>query len=291
MKYVDVQPLVSILIPSYNHIAYVKESIVSAVSQDYQNIELIVIDDGSSDGSVDLLRLLSQYYNFKLICRENRGLCTTLNELVELSNGKYITILASDDVFYKNKISALIGYLESEPELAMVYSDMQIINASGAAVKVVKSKACTINPFRDVLTGRVKINSVTTIVRSSVLREFKYDVNYIEDLYMWLEISKNYKIMKVEGVYSLYRQHGENFSASVSKMIREERKVIELYKSSEYFGSAKKAWAMYWYSSLSGVDIVNAISFLKSNFSATSVFYKNFWKGNFKLLLSFLKRC
>ena len=105
-------PLVSVIIPSYNHIDFVEDAIKSVVGQTYSNIELIVIDDGSSDGSFELLKDLSSKYEFELFSQDNQGLSSTLNKGVRnYSRGAYICALASDDYFHLQKIQYQVDAL------------------------------------------------------------------------------------------------------------------------------------------------------------------------------------
>ena len=83
-------PLVSVLISSYNHADFVEASIRSVYAQSYPNIELLVVDDGSRDGSVELLKQLQAELGFDFVAQANKGLCTTLNEMIARSKGRYI---------------------------------------------------------------------------------------------------------------------------------------------------------------------------------------------------------
>jgi alpha-1,3-rhamnosyltransferase len=106
-------PLVSVIIPCYNHEKYLEQSILSVINQTYKNIELIVIDDGSKDKSVELIKNLQKTSDFKFIAQENIGVCKTLNKAVKLSVGKYISILASDDYWEITKIEKQVNILEN----------------------------------------------------------------------------------------------------------------------------------------------------------------------------------
>ena len=103
------QPLVSVAIPCYNHERFVQDSIQSIIDQTYQNIELIIIDDGSRDGSVEKIKEMipacqERFVRFEFRHRPNKGLSATLNEALEWCEGKYFSALASDDIVLKNKI-------------------------------------------------------------------------------------------------------------------------------------------------------------------------------------------
>lgn len=114
---------VSVVIPCYNHEKYVKEAIESVLSQTYSNIELIVIDDGSSDGSVAVIEESRQSYNFTFLKQENMGVCKTLNKgIVDLTGGEYIAILASDDYWHPKKIEKQICEIKKNKKSEFCYT-------------------------------------------------------------------------------------------------------------------------------------------------------------------------
>lgn len=99
-------PKISVVMPCFNHVQFVEKAILSVLSQTYKNFELIVIDDGSTDGSVDLLEALSERLPFTLVTQENRGVCKTLNRaVIEFSTGDYVSLLASDDFWHETKLT------------------------------------------------------------------------------------------------------------------------------------------------------------------------------------------
>ncbi|MCT7911792.1 glycosyltransferase family 2 protein [Arcobacter lacus] len=110
---INSSPLVSVVIPCYNHQYYVEKSLKSVINQTYKNIEIIVIDDGSKDNSVKVLKELQKNNKFILECQENMGVCKTLNRAIGMSNGKYIAILASDDYWDLTKIEKQVKVLET----------------------------------------------------------------------------------------------------------------------------------------------------------------------------------
>ena len=110
---INSSPLVSVVIPCYNHQYYVEKSLKSVINQTYKNIEIIVIDDGSKDNSVKVLKELQKNNKFILECQENMGVCNTLNRAIGMSNGKYIAILASDDYWDLTKIEKQVKVLET----------------------------------------------------------------------------------------------------------------------------------------------------------------------------------
>lgn len=116
-------PLISVIIPSYNHSAYVERAIVSVLAQTYESVELIVIDDGSTDGSIALLQELRRKHGFRLICQQNAGVCRTLNRGVcEAATGEYIALLASDDFWHPDKLRLQAEALAANPGSEFCFS-------------------------------------------------------------------------------------------------------------------------------------------------------------------------
>jgi glycosyltransferase involved in cell wall biosynthesis len=130
MKFSD--PLVSILIPCYNHAKYIEDTLNSIIKDSYQNKEICIIDDGSSDDSVRVIshwiRNNNNLINVNFRTRENKGVCATLNELIGLAQGDYILLCASDDILYGDTIKTRIEILLNNPDKKVVVSDAYVID-------------------------------------------------------------------------------------------------------------------------------------------------------------------
>ena len=137
--YKDPTPLVSVLMPCYNHEAYVIQSLESVASSDYKCIELIFIDDASKDNSFDLaMRWLEENKNrfVRTVCiqhKKNLGICRTFNELYEHAHGEYVSYLASDDLLLESAISSQVNFAETRA-VDFVFSDCQLIDELGHLV-------------------------------------------------------------------------------------------------------------------------------------------------------------
>ena len=123
-------PLVSVVVPSYNHAPYLHAALESVYQQTYRNIELIVIDDGSTDGSVDVARssLAACPFPHQFVTRQNRGAHETLNEAVSMATGQFINPLNSDDQFAPERIEKMVDAATAH-NVSLVYSDVQFIDA------------------------------------------------------------------------------------------------------------------------------------------------------------------
>lgn len=121
-------PLVSIVITCYNYEAYVGDAIESALSQDYQNIELIVINDGSTDGSDEVIKSYKKLHDLKYVSRKNKGIVATRNQALSLYSGEYLLQLDADDTIPENYISELVTLAQRE-KADLVYTDYVTFDA------------------------------------------------------------------------------------------------------------------------------------------------------------------
>ena len=128
--------LVSVIIPAYNHEKYVQETIKSIINQTYENIELIIVDDGSLDNTWYKIQEMKEicekrFSRVVFETKQNEGTCKTLNRLINLSKGEYIYLIASDDIAKPIAIEKELEFLSSAPEYALVVGDNEIIDSEG----------------------------------------------------------------------------------------------------------------------------------------------------------------
>src|ERR1044072_8114477 len=121
--------LVTVIIPCYNQGRYLGEAIESALGQSYKNVEVIVVDDGSTDNT---LEVASRYERVESIRQDNRGLAEARNAGLRASRGEYIVFLDADDRLKENAIEAGVNSLESDPNYAFVYGKYSLIAADGS---------------------------------------------------------------------------------------------------------------------------------------------------------------
>jgi glycosyltransferase involved in cell wall biosynthesis len=126
-------PLVSIITPAYNRAAYLEETIESVLSQDFQNFEYIVLDDGSTDNTKEVLNK----YSARLICEahSNMGETRTVNKGFTMAKGEIICVVNSDDPLLPGAISTAVEAMQSNPELLVVYPDWETVDQSGNLIE------------------------------------------------------------------------------------------------------------------------------------------------------------
>lgn len=237
-----ISPLVSIIIPCYNHESYVKDAIQSIIDQTYENIELIVIDDGSQDQSVARILELSdiceqRFDKFYFKTRPNKGVCATLNEALALCHGKYVCIIASDDLMLAHKTQLQVNFLENNPEVAGVFGGVELINDKGECIEE-RISTKTQYSLDEVMLSKHDLPAPTQMYRLSIIQEQGgYDENInIEDWDMLLRLIKsNHILIYIPEKLGKYRCHGDNFSKNDLKMAVEMMKVLEKFKDEKQY--------------------------------------------------------
>lgn len=125
------QPLVSVIIASYNHGRYIEESILSVLGQTYPNIELLVVDDGSKDDSVERIRRLQAEHGFDFQVQQNQGLTATLNGAIARAKGSLIAPFGSDDIMLPERIAIQVAYMQDKPKVGICAGNIELIDGDG----------------------------------------------------------------------------------------------------------------------------------------------------------------
>ena len=237
------KPLVTGLIPSYNHAKYIKESIQSMIDQDYENMEMIIIDDGSSDNSIEIIESMiplckKRFKRFEFRHRENKGVSATLNEGIMWSKGKYLSPLASDDMAMPNKTSYLVDKLEKSGHKAAFGSVTDMMN--GKLIFGEKSQK-TIYKFYDLFLLKKFIHGTASLINIDALKNsglYNEDIA-VEDLYMWLKLTEDgSNLICYPKVLAKYRTHDNNTVKYIDIMYKNLLNIINLYKNNKYYDEA-----------------------------------------------------
>ncbi len=218
------QPLVSVLTPCYNQSAFVCEALESIRNQTYRNIQLIIIDDCSTDDSVaviqDWVAVIQDWIEkFSVKCifvthTQNQGVCKTLNEALSYAKGKYISMLAADDIWLLDKTENHVREMEKLPEeVGVIYSDSLTIDENGNLLpnKFIEShrdfsSMPAGNIFPTLLEGNF-IPAMTTLIRRQCYDHvgmYDEELSY-EDYDMWLRMSHHYKFAFSPTISAKYR--------------------------------------------------------------------------------------
>lgn len=208
------QPLVSVIIASYNHAPYIEASILSVLGQSYPNIELLVVDDGSRDDSVSRIEALQAIHGFDFSSQANKGLSSTLNEAIARAKGSLIAPFGSDDVMLAGRIAAQVAYMADKPEVGICAGAIRTIDAAGRPCGKERDLPQRRLDFEDVFLGRKPGAPAPTLLfrREALERVGGFDPEVrLEDLMIELKITRaGYFIDILAAPLALYRVHESN---------------------------------------------------------------------------------
>ncbi len=231
MKY----PKVSVVIPAYNHEKYVGEAIQSVLDQTFQDFELIIINDGSTDNTeAEILKFKDE--RIRYYSQGNRGLSATLNRGIELARGEYFNFLPSDDAFFPEKLEIQLKIFEEDPALGLVFAYPQLIDAEGREIKDDLVAQWAIVPYETkeeifpALFERNFLSAPTALIKMDCFRRvgvFDESLKYAQDYDMWMKVLKYYECRLMKQPLVRYRWHGENLTwAPTLETERERAKLL-----------------------------------------------------------------
>jgi alpha-1,3-rhamnosyltransferase len=285
-------PLVSVIVPSYNHEKFIEKCIISIFSQSYKNFELIVVDDGSTDSSRSILQALRERYGFTLLFQANMGLPKTLNNAIrQLAKGKYVSVCASDDYWLSKKLEKQVAFMEQNPDIPMCFGKVLMVDEDDNILKKLTGernqnlKGGLV--FEDILLMNFH-PPVTYLHRKWIFEEvgyFREDI-VTEDFYMNLQISHRYPIGYIDEFLGCYRTTRDYSRKLISnKSAISHLACIQEFKSSECYPEAIRRWnyrTFVWYSSYTRHK---AFAFLAMTRSLRYFFKIGYVKALIKLML------
>jgi len=213
---------VDVVVPSYNHKQYVDRCVNSILAQSFDNVNIIIIDDGSSDGSAAYLdQTYSKEERVNVYLQSNIGLTRTLNRAIfEFCTAKYVVFIASDDILLPERLSKQVAFMEQN-EMMLSYADHLVIDKDENTIgNGVKQKLAG-HLFDKLFLGEYNIPACTCIYRLDVLKEFNgFNADaLVEDSDMYLKVASKYPIGYLDEIVTLYRRHGNNMSKTMTTAI------------------------------------------------------------------------
>lgn len=214
------KPVVSVLVPCYNREQYIEEALLSILHQDYPRFELIVVDDGSQDGSAEKIEALAQRYNFQFYRQSNQGVSAALNYAFSFARGDLIATVDSDDVVLPGRLAIQASYMMEHPEVGCLGAKMLYVDARGRRLKGETGRQVERYAFAELLaTAHAIGGGVAMYRREAMERVGGYDPDIrIQDFQMTLKISYlGYCVDVLPDLLICYRQHSDNLSRTAYK--------------------------------------------------------------------------
>lgn len=213
------KPLITVYITNYNYAKYIEKAIDSVLEQSFQNIEIIIIDDGSTDNSREIIKKYLDYNKIKIIFQQNKGLNISNNLAIKLANGKYIIRLDADDYLEKDALKIMVETLEKDDDLGLVFPDYYLVDANNN-----KKGVFVRHDFdNEVELYDKPAHGACTMIRLEFLKSLGgYNEKYTcQDGYeLWVKFISKYKVKNINKPLFNYRQHSSNLTKDEEKILK-----------------------------------------------------------------------
>ncbi len=223
-----VRPLVSVIIPCYNHGDYLTKAIESVKSQSYQVFEIIIVDDGSDDITREVS---ARFPDVKYIYQKNEGLSAARNTGIQYAKGDYFVFLDADDWLLKTALEINVGFLNSNVNAAFVAGGYELYYEPEDKTWVIQQELKD-NYYPELLKGNFIGMHATVMYRASVFEVFSYNTSlrYCEDYDLYLQVTRLFPIIYHTQLIAVYRKHESNMSANYSGMLKYALLVLSFQK-------------------------------------------------------------
>ncbi|WP_456416324.1 glycosyltransferase family 2 protein [Thiolapillus sp.] len=238
---------ISVIIPNYNYEKYIQEAIQSVLNQTFSNLEIVVVDDGSTDNSIQLIQEFGSQVN--LVQQENQHLSAARNTGIKAARGKWVAFLDADDVWHPRKLEFQIDALKENPDWffigAQVLEEGEYPNYDSTNVVSREIRLCDFLVYSP-------MSGSDALVKKSCFDEvglFDTGLRSSEDRDMWLRLASRYRGGVVEAPLWHYRQHAAQMNRNVQTMIVTRKKVIGRFFDTHDvpFSQRRVAWAQCLY--------------------------------------------
>jgi glycosyltransferase involved in cell wall biosynthesis len=211
---------ITVIMPCYNQVQYVRESIDSVLNQTYKNIELLLIDNLSTDGTKEVIQEYEKKDNRirAVYHKENMGLGYSFTEGMKLATGDFVSFTSSDDIWYLNKLEVQANTLNLNPESDVIHSDADIVDGKG-------KKTGTIKQFYKLRTSEASGNVFNCLTRKNICctstvlfkkeclktyGEFDPELRFAHDWWLYIKLSQNHRFLYLTERLVAYRVHSTN---------------------------------------------------------------------------------
>jgi len=214
---------VSVLMPVFNAEKYLCAAVESILAQTFRDLELIILDDGSTDATLRMLREFQKGDpRIRVISRENQGVVKTTNQLIGLAQGEYVALMDSDDIALPERLALQVAFLRKNPEVVCVGGSFELIDAEGRYLTLLRQPETDRDIQRLNLVGHNSVhNPCVMIRREPLVRLGGFDPGFhpTADLDLWLRIGEVGKLANLREPLLRYRVHSSSISAQTQSQM------------------------------------------------------------------------
>lgn len=226
-------PLISVIIPTYNCSQYLENTLQSVLNQTCNDFEIIVIDDGSTDNTSDTIKPYASHIQYHR--QENKGAASARNQGIKLSSGKYVAFLDSDDLWEPEKLADQMNIIKNQPDFPIIHTNASIIDSEGSMIRKSaneKRQSCNGMIFEEFF-----LKNISLILTSSVIIDRKclenidlFDENFpvLQDYDLFLRLAWRYPVFFIDRPLVKYRFRPHSLTrTNISKNILDSEKILE----------------------------------------------------------------
>lgn len=221
--------LVSIVVPAYNHARYLPEAIESVLNQDYQNVELIVLDDGSTDNTAEILRGYGDRIFWER--HKNMGQANTLNKGWRMAKGEILAYLSADDILFPKAVSTCVSCLQDNPDAVLCYPDFDLIDPESRVVRHIVAPEYS---YQEMVTKCICAPGAGAFFRRSAYAkagEWDPVLRHSPDYEYWLRLGLHGRFTHVGANLAAFRAHegSQSFAQTTVERAEEAIRIIDKY--------------------------------------------------------------
>lgn len=316
-------PKISVMMPAYNAGCFIEEALDSILLQDFQDFQIVVSDDASTDGTARIIKNYQEKYPDKIIAiynSTNVGVTANCNMALVHCTGEYVSLFAGDDVMLQGKFSQQVALMDAEPDCVLCYHPVEIFESSSEKILHVTNQHFRddVHSTEDLLLKGGIPGGCSIMVRRNAIPDGGYDsrLKTVSDWLFFLEISTRGRVLKIDHVLARYRKHAGGESKRTYELLGESIRALDIFLENDaereiYRNSINRAKARYIAGESvrqlanSGQNAINlaktAISYERDNYKYITILLvavlvryvpgvKLFWRLVFNKLQYVLKR-
>lgn len=238
------KPLVSIITPSFNQGAYIEETINSVLDQGYPNVEYIVVDGGSTDNTLDILRKYDQKITW--LSEKDNGQADAINKGIRMTEGKIVAWLNSDDVYLPGAIQRVVDCFHQHPNIKMVYGKSHFIDTNG---KIVGRYPTEPFDFERLAMFNFICQPSAFFKRDAFddVGKLNLGLHYVLDYDLWIRIAQKFKVKYLPEFLSSYRLHETSKTVAYDHALRNHKEGLDTALKYYNWAPANRVYGYYYH--------------------------------------------
>lgn len=237
-------PKVSIVTPSYNQAKFFERTILSVLNQNYPNLEYIIIDGGSTDGSVEIIKKYENYFAY-WISEPDKGQADAINKGFKISKGKILAYLNSDDTYCGGTIRKVVDYFNNHPDVYLIYGDYALVDAQD---NIIKHKKEIEFDYNVLLYGFSYIPQPTVFFKRDILTNiglFDVKLSCVMDYDYWIRVAREYRIQHIPFYLANFRLHRFGKTWNKASVFKKEALFLKK-KYTKRYPNSKRITVLYF---------------------------------------------